>query len=328
MPIGAIYRPLLEIAHEAGVDVGELLGRFDLTEPRLLDAGTRLSPERSRTLARELFDRIGDPEVGLRAAERVRLPDVDLLGYLVRHSPHPLAALEQMARYAQLLGDTARGQVECRGERVLLTFALTDGSRMLPEAADYWVAGVFLFVRGLSCGQASPTEVHIPRPRPRQPDAYRRFFGCAVSFASEHALLAYGESCLTVPFAEGDPRLVAILQRQADEVMSTLPARSDLVERVAAHMRRHLHNGHTHLAAIARELGMSERTLRRRLRDHGSGHRALLDRVRRERAVALIEQGDTSLATIAHGVGFADEAAFARAFRRWTGLSPQAYRSR
>jgi AraC-like DNA-binding protein len=305
-----------------------LLRRVGLTEPELLDPSMRLSPDRSRELGRELLTRIGDPEAGLKAAERLRLSDIDLLGYVLRHSAHPLAALERFARYAQLLGDTLDGRVERQRGRVVVTFRLSDGRRMLPEAADYLVAGIFQCVRQLSNDQGRPIEVHIPRRRPRRLAAYRRFFGCPIVFDTEGGSLAYDARSLTVPFAGGDPRLVAILEVMAGEVLSTLPRRGTVIERVRAHIGRHMENGGCNLDAVAAEFRMSERTLRRRLQQAGGSYRAVLDQVRRERAVALVEQGEETLAAIAQRVGFEDTKAFARAFRRWTGVAPSAYRVR
>jgi AraC-like DNA-binding protein len=329
MPIGLVYRPFLEIARESLVDVDGLLGKAGLTESQLLDPGMRLSPDRSRELAAKLFALVGDPEIGLRAAERLRLSDVDLLGYLLRHSPHALAALEQLARHIQLMGDTAYGRLERKGGRIAVIFALCDGRALLSEAADFSVAAVFRFIGRLSGDRARPTEVHIPRPRPRRPSAYRMFFGCPVLFGTVSAQLHYDESSLTAPFAEGDSRLVAILEGQAAEVLSTLPRVGTVVERVRAQVRRQLEHGTAGgLEATAAEFRMSVRTLRRRLRQAGTSYRSVLDQARRERGVALVEEGDQTLAAIAQRVGFADTTAFARAFRRWTGVAPRVYRVR
>jgi AraC-like DNA-binding protein len=325
MTIGLVYRPLLEIAREARVDVDGILARAGLSEATLLDPTTRLAPDRSRQLGGELIARIGDPEVGLRAADRLRLVDTDLLGYLMRHSPHPLAALEQFAHYARLLGDTADARIERAGARVVMTFGLLDGRHMLPEATDYAVASIFRLARELSRGRALPTEVFLQRPRPQRPAAYRRFFDCPVAFGTERSKLVYEEARLTAPFTDGDSRLVAILEVSADEVIATLPRSASVVEQVRAHIAGRLEDGSHDARATAVELGLSERTLRRRLRQSGSSYRAILDQVRRELAVALVRQRSDSIATIAHRVGFADTTGFARAFRRWTGVQPHEY---
>jgi hypothetical protein len=125
MPLGVLYRPILALARERGVDVDAHLRRAGLTESELLHPSMRLSPDRSRELGRELLLSMADPEAGLRIAERLQLSDFDLLGYVMRHAPHPLGALEQLARYAQLLGDTLDGRIERRRGRVLIALAQT-----------------------------------------------------------------------------------------------------------------------------------------------------------------------------------------------------------
>lgn len=328
MASGPLYRPFLELAREAGVDVDGVLGRMGLTEAHVLDPNTRLSPDQGRELARWLVGPMNDPLLGLRAAGRLQVLDADLLGYLLRHSPDPLAGIDQLARYARLLGDTAEVRVERRAARLAVTIGLSDGRRMLPEASDYAVGVIFRFISELSLGRALPAKVGLPRPSPTELATYRDFFGCPVSFGVERAMLEYDEACLAVPFAHGDPRLVAILKRRADEVMSTLPPRGTVIERVRAYVDRHLEHGEGGLHTIAVKLGMSERTLRRRLCDAGQSYRTILDEVRRERAIALVEQGGHTVIAIAQDVGFADPTAFARAFRRWTGMTPHEYRAR
>jgi AraC-like DNA-binding protein len=327
MPLGALYRPILALARERGVDVDAHLRRAGLTESELLHPSMRLSPDRSRELGRELLLSMADPEAGLRIAERLQLSDFDLLGYVMRHAPHPLGALEQLARYAQLLGDTLDGRIERRRGRVLIAFRLSDGRRMVPEAADYLVGGVFQLVRELSSDRARAIEVHMPRRRPGRPDEYRRFFGCPVVFGTERGQLAYESRSLMAPFSESDPRLAGILDVVANDVLRTLPRGGAVIERVRAHIGCHLEEGPCDLGSAAAEFRMSERTLRRRLQDAGCSYRILLEQVQLERAKAMLERSDESMAAIAQRVGFSDARAFARAFRRWTGVAPHVYRT-
>ncbi len=328
MAIGVLYRSFLELAREARVDVDAVLAGLGFNEAQLGDPATRLSPDQSRRLGRALIARVGDPEIGLRAAERIALSDVDLLGYLFRHAPHPLGALEQLARYALLVGDSADCRIEHAAGRVGLNIGLADGRQMLPEACDFYVAGCVRLVRELSGGQVCPLEVQLSRPRPRRPAQYRRHFSCSVTFEHERNLILYDAAPLTVPFGASDPRLLAILSVRAEQVIAALPRCGNVVERVRVEIGRQLESGEHASGAIAAELGMSERTLRRQLRLRGQSYRKILDEVRRERALALIEQGVHNVTDIAQRVGFADTSAFARAFRRWTGVAPHAYRAR
>ena len=328
MAIGLLYRAIIEVAREAGVDVEGLLRKLGYTEQQLLDPATRLSPEEGRKLARLLTARVRDPALGLRAAERLRPADADLVGYLLQNAAHPLDALDQFARFARLLGDTAACTIERKSGRVTIVLGLTDGRRMVPEGADYYTAGVFKFVRELVPGIALPLHVNVARPRPSRPATWEQFFGCPVSFGGRSCQLVYDEARLVTKTTGSDPRLAALLEREAHRALEELPPDGDVVQRVHAHIERRLETGEYALPHVAVALGMSERTLRRRLRDAGLSYRALLDEVRRDVALALVEKEQGNLTAIAQRVGFADTTAFARAFRRWTGSAPQAFRRR
>ncbi|MDB4975603.1 MAG: Transcriptional regulator, AraC family protein [Myxococcaceae bacterium] len=104
-----------------------------------------------------------------------------------------------------------------------------------------------------------------------------------------------------------------------------VPRDPTLIERARAHLGQQLDKGDFDLGSVAAVLGTSERTLRRRFREHGTGYRALIDEVRRERALLLAHEGAHNVSAIATRVGFADVTTFTRAFRRWTGTLPSNY---
>ncbi len=325
MTIGSIFRPILELCREANADVSDVLRQDGLTEKSLVDPETRLPTERSRALAKRIFAVLGDPEVGLHAAERFRLEDADLIGYLARHSESPLDALEALPKYARLIGDAALCRVTVAEGRVELCAGLTGGREPLPEAIDFWTAVIVRAMRAITGYRVRLLEVRLARPRPRRTAGYRQAFGAPVTFDAEESALVFGEAELREPFHDSDPSLRRILERRADDVLGALPEAATLEAQVRAAIRRRLTHDPLGLESIALDLGMSERTLRRRLRESGHTYRALLDAVRAERAVALADERRHSVAAIAELVGFADPTAFARAFRRWTGSAPHEY---
>jgi AraC-like DNA-binding protein len=325
MAIGPLYRTFVQLAKERGVDVESVLGKMGMTEAQALAPTYRLSPESGRALAWELIRLSGDAEIGLMAAERFNLADLDLIGYMARNTGSPLAALEAFARYARLLGDTAHCAVRRSGGVVVITAGRTGGRDVLPEVGDFIVGVVGRVVADLCGAPTRPIEVRLPRPRPRHPDRYARFFGTRVVFGAECGALLYPEAALKTTVPKSDARLGEILRRQADDALLALPATFAFAERVRAELERHLEDGEFDVPRIAELFGMSERTLRRRLTASGQSYRALLDDARRQRALALAHEGRHSVTRIAGMVGFGDATSFTRAFRRWTGVAPQRY---
>ena len=318
------YRPYFEVARRAGVDVAQCLELVGLSEPEALDPGTQIPRDRAIGLCAELIQRAGDPEFGLRAAECTNARDTDLF-YLTRYAANLRESSALLARYFRLNGDAIECAVSDDGRHTVLTAGLAGDRVLLPETADWTFGAMVLWTRVWTAGRALPLRVELPRPKPRDPDRYRRFFGAPVEFDAERGALHYATADAHVPFVDRDPRLLSLLLGQADELLEQQTCGASLPERIAAILGRDLERGQLSMPALARHLAMSERTLRRRLQQLGFSYHDILECVRRERALALARDRRASVASVAHRVGFTDLTAFARAFRRWTGENPSEY---
>jgi AraC-like DNA-binding protein len=130
---------------------------------------------------------------------------------------------------------------------------------------------------------------------------------------------------LEQPMRSADPLLHAVLTRLADHELSALGDQSAFPAKVREAIEAELTNG-APLDAVAERLHISASGLRSRLRQHGTTYSALLDGLRRDRAKEALRRGDLSLAEVGHALGFAHPPAFHRAFRRWFGVTPSAFR--
>ena len=305
------------------MDVKAELARFGICEHDLQES--RLPPAHGRALLLRIAARSGIPELGLEAARRAQLTDLDLLGYLAKSAGHALAALEAVVRYPALLGDTAACELAYESGHVVLRFGLTGGHKMLPDGADYAASVFCRMVAELTGGRGRPLEIHLTRPKPRRAHVYREHFGVMPLFDAACMLLRFEEAALTRPIPASDSRLHRILEDQAAACVVALPLQADLLNRVRAQVRKSLDGGDGHIARVAASCGMSERTLRRQLDAAGTSFRDLVDAVRHARALELIDEGRTVVGELARATGYSDPTAFARAFRRWTGLAPLRY---
>jgi AraC-like DNA-binding protein len=322
-----------EVARDLGVDVDAVLATLKRSYAELVDHNARLTPDQGRALARALTRALPDPELryelGLRAAERFVASDADVLGYLTASTPTALAALHALVKHARLLGDSADPRVIEHAGRVTFELTLLGGRPMVPEGADFAVAAIFHLLWRLTAERVRPIEVRLPRPRPPRTQVYQRFFrGAVVTFGAAAPALAFTRASLLVPLSQRDDKLLRILTQTAETQRRALPSGDDWRDRVRALIANGLPDGDYALDRIAQRCGIGERTLRRRLVEAGTSYRALVDEVRKERALLLLEQAG-SVSDVAQRVGFSDATAFARAFRRWTGKLPhQAVRER
>jgi AraC-like DNA-binding protein len=130
-----------------------------------------------------------------------------------------------------------------------------------------------------------------------------------------------------IPTHTAHSGMLGVLIEHADLLLARLPRGPELVERTRRAIGERLRGGDPSLESVARELGMSERSLQRHRRDVGSSFNALADEVRQATAHLYLEQPDMALAEVGYLLGFADQSAFNRAFKRWTGCTPKQARN-
>jgi AraC-like DNA-binding protein len=133
----------------------------------------------------------------------------------------------------------------------------------------------------------------------------------------------FDASLLDAPFRTADPTTLALLEKHIEQARAA--ASQAFTDRMRAAVRQCLRDGDVGIAHFARALGVSTRTLQRRLQEQGTSHRRLIDEVRRELALELLAAGEVSLGEAACELGFSRPAAFHRAFSRWTGTTPRAF---
>ncbi|MGH8447234.1 MAG: AraC-like transcriptional regulator QhpR [Solimonas sp.] len=172
----------------------------------------------------------------------------------------------------------------------------------------------------------APAQVHFEHPAPADPAAQRRLFGAPVHFSQPRNALIFERSWLDTPL-----RGAALgVEFQAAIASATAIANDELslVAALKGRILRALPEGAATIEAIAGQLALSERTLQRRLQAAGLNFQQLVEQLRFETACRLLCQGHLPLTEIGYLLGYSEPSAFSRAFRRWSGASPLAYRRR
>jgi AraC-like DNA-binding protein len=162
-------------------------------------------------------------------------------------------------------------------------------------------------------------------PRPAGIDRARAL-GCPVRYDAPEMRLVMRRAPLEQPLPRHDPKLFAYLARHAQAIVTRLPQSNRISERVQRLLTETLQSGEPVQTDIARKLALSERTLQRRLREEDTSFAQILDGVRRELAERYLQNPATTLHEVAFLLGYSEPSAFHRAFRRWTGVTPQVFR--
>lgn len=267
----------------------------------------------------------GDPGLGLRMAERLDLRRQGMWGYAVLASMSMRERIECYRRYQALrmpaefrvhvAGDHASFDVESRGLPADLK----------PLLLDFAFAATCANHRKRIARAGADIHVWLSYPERPHHRALRALAGGPTVFDAplDRLQLPAADLELTLP---GDPHLAKLAHLQLEH--SSVPPRphsSDFMCRLRELLESDLAGGATH-QQLARRMGMSARTLRRRVQERGTSFQVVLDEVRYKRALALLAEPTLSVDEVARTLGYADSSNFRRAFRRWTGQPPRAYR--
>ncbi len=323
-------RALVDACARLGIDTETLLRSVGIERGRLEDPDARLKNSEASALWVKAYELSGDPVLSLHVAEACPLGSYKVIDYLASSARTVGDAFRYATHYFKIIqtSPSVRLDIDDSGEPVVFQLAgVTGPDDVSRPYAEYCLSIFLLHVRA---GTRCPVPVrHVTFTHRWPPDTseHERVFGCAVRFEAEHNRLYIDRAAWEAPSLGAHSGVLRVLADHAELLLEKLPRRPDLIERTRRAIQERLCCGDPSVSAVARELGMSERSLQRHLRELGSTFNALLDEVRTSAARLYLDQPDMALAEIAYLLGFADQSAFHRAFKRWTGRTPREARS-
>lgn len=321
-------RALVEACRRLGIEAGPLLERAGLSRARLDDPDARIPAEAADGMWREAFAAAGDPALAVHAAEQTPYGTFRVLDYLGATGPTLGEGLRRVAAYFPLVDPRGALEVDEGEGSVTVLFRGAGGVDLPPPAQEYTLGILHLRIRHMTSPRWRPEEVRFTFPRPPGARAHVRLFGVEPRYGAAAAALVLGRTTWDRATSASDPGLFAALDAHARALLERAAGAPDLVSRVRASIGGELPGREPSLAAVARRVGLSRRSLQRRLQEAGTPFGRLVDAVRRERAEAFLRAPDVSIAEVSWLLGFSEQSAFTRAFRRWTGEPPAGWRDR
>jgi AraC-like DNA-binding protein len=266
---------------------------------------------------------LGQPDLGLDLITDIDRGAYGLAEFGIRAAPTIREGLRRLARFAVLLNEATTVEVRETGTSVEVHQRIPGhpmaGGR---HSNEYFIAVILAFGRSVTDGGLFAERVWFCHPAPANLSAHRRVFADAVlEFDRPDNGLAIPRSIADTPLASADPALMQAIDAQAEQLLSARSVAHEFLDRVRDGMARSLHEGTPALPDVAELLAMTARTLQRRLAEHDTSFRELLDELRLELHERLVAQG-LSAQEIAFRLGYADMGSFRRAQRRWKSGSP------
>ena len=320
-------RPMVSALWVAGDHAGPSAGRMVRGTGRATELGLRrdqLGIERRIPLEKycALLDLAAevtrDDHFGLRFGATDAFDTASVLGHILRNSPNIGAAISNAARYLRVHVDAVELSLMFAGREARLVYRLADPSiavsRHYAELLMVYALNVFRLAVDESW---SPDEVWFRHGPPADLAPYRRYFGAPVRFDQSDYTTVFDRGLFGRPLRAFDHQLLGILEEHASAILAQLPPPDDdLTGRLEQFVIGALPNDGAGVGAAARALGMSTRTLQRRLRERGIVFARLVDEVRRRLSVKYLADGTLSLGEIAWLLGYSESSAFNRAYRR------------
>jgi AraC-like DNA-binding protein len=328
----SLARALRDLAVEKGADPEQLLARSGLEEGAFDPPDGRIPLDRYEALMRAGQALSGDPALALHFGEAFDMGDLSVVGLMGRSISSAVEGMELLNRYARLVVD-----VETEGEgryrlvregEAIWAIDTRRNPNAFPEITESSFARIAAMGRRFFPALRLFAEVRFTHEAPSYADEYARIFDVPLTFASDCNGLRLVEGWDRFDYRMQPRFALDIYTAHADGLLEKLDSKASLRGRVEALLAADLPHGPARVATIAAELGLGEMTLSRRLKAEGTSFEAVLDGLRHRLAIRFLRDDGLSAKETGYRLGFSDPAAFSRAFKRWTGSSPSAFRAR
>ena len=288
--------------------------------------GARFSVEEVERLVDALLETTRLPQLALLLGEGIDPESLGLFGQLVATSATPRQAITTFSEFKLLLHPCFDLRIEERDGVAGIRYASNDSTPIRDKAyyAETLLTALVALGRHFLGVTAPPLRATFRHAAPAYREEYTRILGITPEFGEAADALYYPAVFLDVPMLSSSSAYHEVLRMQA--ALELASSHAPALSQVRRAIRARIEEPELSLTDVARELAQSARTLQRRLSEAGMGFRELHDEVRYARARELLEMGTLNIEGVASALGYRDRSNFVRAFSRWSGESPSAYR--
>jgi AraC-like DNA-binding protein len=316
------FRVLVNALGRLGYQVDGLLAGAGLHHIDINDPDARVPCDVYGTLLSHAQQERFTPNLALELARLTPIGAYPLLDYLVVTSDTVGAGVRQLAHYFRLVDTPIVVNPREDADPIRLEI-----SAPTPFTVEYVASLVILHFRSETDGRFAAANVSFQH-KPEDVVGFGRILGCPIQPTASWNGVTVPIEAWRLPLRRRDAVLKHVLESQADSILSRVPARAGLALEVQRALTGRVAGGHPRIGALARQLAMSGRTLQRRLAAEGVSYQELLEDARKQAAGRYMNESTLAIGEIAYLVGYSEPAPFHRAFKRWYGVTPEAFRQK
>ena len=263
------------------------------------------------------------PNIGFVHGQAVELSLWGLLGHIVAASPTLWDALSYQKRYQCLLGNAGMAYHEIDGEQVTMRWLSEPNvsANNIEHVITAWIAFAFNYTHT----NDKPVSVHFTHSPLVDTQEYEEFFGCKVEFNAEFNGVKVQLASFSTPLTAFNEEVLSVLCCHAEQKLAAKRAAGSL-DVIRQYIIDTLPEHVPDLPEVAEHMGLSVRQLQRKFQQQQTNLTEFITHIRRNLAIAYLQQSDHKLLHISQLLGYSEQSAFQRAFKRWYGLTPQEFR--
>lgn len=316
---------LLDVVSRWGYNDATLFEPFGLTSEQLAHPDMRMPVELANELVKRARQLTGEPSLGFHLGTQMRISIHGFIGYAIMTATNTAEALVLASRFIQLRMPFLQLYFSTFGEKA--TIEIKCNIDLEPLREEILVAlsiGIHTMSKALT-GVDISSEIDYDFAMPKGFERYLSRLNSKVRFNQPHLIASFDKKYLGLQMVHADPISSQIAINQCETELSQLGERRRISMKVRDILSQH-EQSHLGIEAVAEQLFMSDRTLKRQLAAEDTSFSTIVDEVRYRRATSLLSRTDYSLEQIADELGYSDVANFSRAFKRWSGRSPSNWR--
>lgn len=322
LPIAHIRAGIAYMVQE-GLSERELFELMKLDREQLSQPGRMVTVDECEKLFNYGNDNLNCTDIGFRIGKWRDSGHLSLVGHIMNCCENVGQVFQVLKRYETLAGNISTSVLTQEGADMSLKWIghYKCSHHISEEEVARWVA----FVGKSTTGDFFPKDVHFSHSCHGDIDIYRDYFQCPVHFSSSYTGIVFDKNLLQKPIVGFNPELLKLLMGYADMIVDKKQkgADSDMITRF---ILQQLPVKVPTVVEAAEYLGISQRTLQRKIKERGTSFKSMIEDVRKEYAFNYLLQSNYKMSYIAQVLGYAEQSVFHRAFKRWTGLTPGEYR--
>ena len=321
---GGIARLVCARLRERSIPVAPLLSKAALSVEQIDDSSARVKVQSQIRILDLAADALRDDFLGFHLACDYDLRKIGLLYYVLASSDVMKDALQRAARYSRITNEGVSLEFRANKE-VAIALDYTGVERRSDcHQIEFWLVSLVRLCRQLTNRRLIPSRIRVVHHRKKTPAEFRSLFGCEIEFGSGVDELVFPGAVALMPIGSADNHLNQLLIKYCEEALAyRAPARTSLRSSVENAMAQLLPHGKANAVEIARQIGMSHRTLARKLSSEGLTFSEIAEKLKGDLARHYLRDGDLPISQIAWLLGYREVSAFTHAFRRWTGMTPR-----